>query len=64
MNGSVDPDQMSHSVASDMGLHCLIKAVCLNNKDKYGKQNDKKSSQTCLNPCPAEPGYTLTLQTV
>ena len=25
---SVDPDQMPHSVASDLGLHCLPKPIC------------------------------------
>ena len=24
---SVDPDQMQHSVASDLGLHCLVRPV-------------------------------------
>ena len=24
---SVDPDQMQHSVASDLGLHCLLRHV-------------------------------------
>ena len=26
---SVDSDQMSHSVASDLGLHCLLRPICL-----------------------------------
>ena len=26
----VDPDQMPHSAASDLGLHCLLRHVCLN----------------------------------
>ena len=31
----VDPDQMPHSVASDLGLHCLFMHVCLNTWGKY-----------------------------
>ena len=27
MANSVDPDQMPHSVASDPGLHCLLRPV-------------------------------------
>ena len=27
---SVDSDQMPHSVASDLSLHCLLRHVCLN----------------------------------
>ena len=30
MANSVNPDQMLHSVASDLGLHCLQKPVCPN----------------------------------
>ena len=28
MANSVDPDQMPHSVASDLGLHCLQRPIC------------------------------------
>ena len=28
MANSVDPDQLLHSAASDLGLHCLLKPVC------------------------------------
>ena len=28
---STDPDQMLHSAASDLGLHCLLRLACLNN---------------------------------
>ena len=28
MANSADYDQMQHSVASDLGLHCLLKPVC------------------------------------
>ena len=27
---NADPDQMPHSVASDLGLHCLLRPVCPN----------------------------------
>ena len=27
---SADPYQMPHSVASDLGLHCMLRYVCLN----------------------------------
>ena len=30
MANSVDPDQMPHSAASDLGLHCLQRPVCPN----------------------------------
>ena len=33
---SVDPDQMPHSVASDQGLHCLLKPICPNISGKQG----------------------------
>ena len=36
VENSVDPDQMPHSVASDLGLHCLLRSVCPTTKDKYG----------------------------
>ena len=29
MANSVDPDQMPRSAASDLGLHCLLRPVCL-----------------------------------
>ena len=32
-------DQMPHSVAPDLGLHCLLRPVCLNTYSKYGKLN-------------------------
>ena len=28
----VDPDQMPHSAASDLGLHCLLRPVCPNTR--------------------------------
>ena len=30
MANSVDPDQMLHSAASDLGLHCLQRPICPN----------------------------------
>ena len=30
MVNSVDPVQMSHSAASDLGLHCLLSPLCPN----------------------------------
>ena len=30
MAKSVDPDQMPHSAASDLGLHCLQRSICHN----------------------------------
>ena len=36
---SVDPDEMPHSVASHLGLHCLLWSVCPNTYGKYGRHN-------------------------
>ena len=36
MAHSVDPDETPHSVTSHLGLHCLLRPVCLNTYDKYG----------------------------
>ena len=30
MTNSVDPDQTPHSLASDVGLHCLLRPACPN----------------------------------
>ena len=35
---SVDPDQMSCSVAFDLGLHCLLSPVCPNTQGYYGNE--------------------------
>ena len=35
MTNSVDPDHMLHSVVSDLGLHYLLKPICLNTLGKY-----------------------------
>ena len=37
MENCVDPDQTPHSVASDLGLHCLLRPVCPNTKGKYSR---------------------------
>ena len=36
MANSVDPDEMLLSVASHLGLHCLLRSVSLNTYSKYG----------------------------
>ena len=36
MANSVDPDQMLHSAASDLGLHCLQMSICPNTSGYYG----------------------------
>ena len=35
MANSIDPDQLLH-FASDLGLHCLQRPICLNTKGYYG----------------------------
>ena len=38
---SVDPDETPHSVASHLGLYCLLMPVCPNTYGKYGnRRND------------------------
>ena len=34
---SADLDQIPHFVASDLGLHCLLRPVCHNTLGKHGK---------------------------
>ena len=36
MVNSVDSDQMSHSAVPDLGLHCLLRPICLNTSGYYG----------------------------
>ena len=36
MAKSVDPDQILHTAASDLGLHCLQRPICPNTKGYYG----------------------------
>ena len=38
MANSVDPDQMLHSAAPDLSLHCLHRPVCPVSKGYYGNQ--------------------------
>ena len=56
MANSVDPDQMPHSVASDLGLHCLQRPICPN-KGYYGIDiclNSPQKHMVLINPSPAE----------
>ena len=34
---SVESDQMPYSVGFDLGLHCLLRSVCPNTLNYYGK---------------------------
>ena len=36
MAKSVDPDETPRSAASQLGLYCLLRPVCLNTYGKYG----------------------------
>ena len=36
MANSIDPDETPHSVASHLGLNCLLRPVCPNTYGKYG----------------------------
>ena len=35
MENNVDPDQTPHSVASDLGLNCLLRPLCPNTSGYY-----------------------------
>ena len=62
---SVYPDQMLNSVVSNLGTICSDQFVQL--LDKYGihwNLQELLAARLNINPCPAEPGYTLPLQTV
>ena len=49
MANSVDPDEMPYSVASHLGLHCLLRPVCPNTYGKYGTyQFDNNNVQADL----------------
>ena len=39
MANSVDPDQMLHVAASDLGLHCLQRPICPNTWGYYSIVN-------------------------
>ena len=47
MENSVGFDQMPRSVASDLGLNCLLRSTCPNTKGKYGSR--QKVSLSCEN---------------
>ena len=40
MANSVDPDQMPHSAASDLGLHYLHRPISPNTSGYYGTHSD------------------------
>ena len=42
VTNSVDIDETPHSAASHLGLHCLLRPVCLNTHSKYGILKDKQ----------------------
>ena len=52
MANCVDPDQLLHSAAADLGLHCLLLPICPNTYGYYGTfchvvaQNTLKFEQT------------------
>ena len=45
---SVDPDQMPHSVASDLGLNCLLMPFFVDIRHKWVKPTSVKKFQTCI----------------
>ena len=53
MANSIDCDQMLHSAAFDLGVHCLLKPVCQNSKGKYGRPSLRYYKQIfAWMPCP------------
>ena len=46
MANSVEPDETPHSMASHLGLHCLLRPVCPNTYGKCGNCSIKK--ELCL----------------
>ena len=56
LKNSVDPDQTPRTVASELGLHVCLRPAFVS--------EFRTTVNSILNPCPAEPGYTLPLQTV
>ena len=49
MANSVDPDQMLHSVMSDLGLHCLCRLICPKFYGNYGMSHaNSKGPDQCL----------------
>ena len=47
MANSVDPDQMLHSAASDLGLHFLQMSICPNAQSYYSKLCHLKTLEFC-----------------
>ena len=61
MSNSVDPDETAHrAVSSGSMLFSLQKPVII----ARGSETVNRRHFNMFNPCPAEPGYTLLLQTV
>ena len=58
MANSVDPDEMLHSAASHLGLHCLLRPVCLKTIGNYCNLNFPTLSYLKYN------GYEISLQTL
>ena len=52
------PDEMLHSAASHLGLHCLLRPVCLNTIGNYCNLNFPVLSYLKYN------GYEISLQTL
>ena len=48
MANRIDPDQMLHSVASDLGLHCLQRLICPNTLGYYGMYSRTSVTQTLI----------------
>ena len=51
MSNSIDPDQMLHSAASDLGLHCLQWPSCPNILGYYGILSNSMILFVCLFVC-------------
>ena len=54
-SSSVDPDHMTHSLASDLGLHYLLRAVYLNlwvNTVSLARDRDISVLQEYYGKCP------------
>ena len=53
---SIDPDQTPPAAASDQGLNCLLRSLCPNTLDKYGRQVFYARKGELL-PCAGNKGY-------
>ena len=49
VTNSVDPDEVSHPVASHLRLHGLLRPVCPNTYSKYGTQQKHLNEPLLLN---------------